>query len=207
LLIYYSNIHFKKYNSAKIGEDKLWFFAKELIIVLMANYKGHIGGGIAAGAVYSLLVSKVPVERLAESAGLLHNWQALAAIFVLSMLFALFPDIDTNSKGQDIFIGLAFITDVALIASGNIQAAAYLGLIAMLPIVSHHRGWTHSKLAMVLVPTPLLIVPYLHNHSVLPISIIYYGAAVAGYFSHLLLDGLITKHFRIRTSRKSVLWS
>lgn len=165
----------------------------------MANYKGHIGGGLAAGAIYTAALSYVPVERFAEKAELLHDWQALAALFVLAMLFALFPDVDTNSKGQDIFIGLAFIVDVLLIASGNLQAAAYLGLIAMLPIVSHHRGWTHSKLAMFLVPLPILLVPYLYNAKVLPISIIYYGAAFAGYFSHLFLDGLIWHRFRIKT--------
>ena len=167
----------------------------------MANYKGHIAGGLAAGAVYSLAVSKVPVERFAESAGLLENWQALAALFVLSMLFALFPDVDTNSKGQDIFVGLAFTVDVLLILNGNIQAAAYLGLIAMLPILGHHRGWTHSKIAMLAIPLPILLVPYLHNDNILPISIVYYGAAVAGYFSHLLLDGLIWKRIRVKGGR------
>jgi membrane-bound metal-dependent hydrolase YbcI (DUF457 family) len=167
----------------------------------MANYRGHIAGGLGAGVAYSLLLAKVPVERFAETAGLLENWQALAALFVLSMLFALFPDVDTNSKGQDIFVGLAFIVDVLLILDGQLQAAAYLGLIAMLPIITHHRGWTHSKLAMILVPLPLLLVPYLHNDDILPISIVYYGAAVAGYFSHLLLDGLIWQRIRVKGGR------
>jgi len=164
----------------------------------MANYRGHIAGGLAAGAVYAAALAYVPVVHYAETAGLLENWQALAALFVLSMLFALFPDVDTNSKGQDFFVGLAFVVDILLIINGNIQAAAYLGLIAMLPIISHHRGWTHSKLAMLAVPLPLLIVPYFHNEKILPISIIYYGAAVAGYFSHLLLDGLIWRKIRVK---------
>lgn len=164
----------------------------------MANYRGHILGVLAAGGVYAALLSEVPIERFAEAAGLLEDWQALAALFVLSMLFALFPDVDTNSKGQDIFVGLAFAVDVLLIFNGNIQAAAYLGLIAMLPIISHHRGWTHSKLAMLLVPLPILVVPYFHNEKILPISIVFYGAAIAGYFSHLLLDGLIWKRIRVK---------
>lgn len=164
----------------------------------MANYKGHIGGGTVAGAVYALALAYVPVQQFAEAAGVLQNWQAIAALFVLTILFGLFPDVDTNSKAQDIFLGLAFVTDVILIASGNIQAAAYLGLIAMLPIVSHHRGWTHAKWAMFLVPLPILLVPYLYNQAILPASIVYYGAAVAGYFSHLLLDGLIWRKFRIK---------
>ena len=165
----------------------------------MANYKGHVIGGVALGAAYVAAMSYVPIEHLAEASGLLHDWQALAAIFVISVLFALFPDIDTNSKGQNIFFGLALAMDVLLIASGNIQAAAYLGLIAMLPVVGKHRGWTHSKLAMLLVPLPIVVVPYLYNDNILPISLIYYGAAVAGYFSHLLLDGLIVKWFRVKT--------
>lgn len=167
----------------------------------MANYKGHIIGGLSAGAVYASALSYVPIERYAEVVGLLQDWQALAAIFVLSMLFALFPDVDTNSKGQDIFVGLAFAVDILLILNGNFQAAAYLGLIAMLPIIGHHRGWTHSKWAMVAIPLPLLLVPYLQDERVLPISLVLYGAAVAGYFSHLLLDGLIWKRIRVKGGR------
>lgn len=166
----------------------------------MANWKGHVVGGVAIGGAYMAALSYVPVAYLAETAGLLGNWQALAACLVLSILFALFPDVDTNSKGQNIFFGLALAVDIILIANGYIQAAAYLGLIAMLPVVGKHRGWTHSKLAMFLVPLPIIAVPYLYNEAMLPISIIYYGAAVAGYFSHLLFDGLIIKWFRIKTS-------
>lgn len=164
----------------------------------MANYKGHVAGGIALGAVYAGALTFVPLEHFVEMAGVLHDWQVLAAVFVLSVLFALFPDIDTNSKGQNIFYGLALGVDILLIWSGNIQAAAYLGLIAMLPIVGKHRGWTHSKLAMVVVPLPILVVPYLYNDNILPASLVYYGAAVVGYFSHLLFDGLIVKWFRIK---------
>jgi len=165
----------------------------------MANYKGHIVGGVLAGGVLTLALTHVPVEQLAESAGVLQDQQALVAIFVLAILFALFPDIDTNSKGQDIFYGLALVMDILLIINGNIEAAAFLGLIAMAPIVGKHRGWTHSKLAMVLVPAPIILVPYLYDPATLPIVAVYYGACVAGYFSHLLLDGLIIKRFRIKT--------
>ncbi len=165
----------------------------------MSGYKGHIAGGLALGAVYAGAIQALPYERLIEMAGLLQNWQALAAVFVLSVLFALFPDIDTNSKGQDIFYALALGTDILLIWSGNIQAAAYLGVIAMLPIVGKHRGWTHSKLAMVVIPLPILVLPYLYWEGALPAAGLLYGAAVVGYFSHLLLDGLIVKWIRIKS--------
>ena len=165
----------------------------------MANYRGHIVGGVAAGAAYMAAIMYVPLTYFAEVAGVLHGWKALAAVMVLAVLFALFPDVDTNSKGQDIFIGSAFVLDILLIITGDIQAAAYLGLVAMAPIITHHRGWTHTKWAMLLVPLPILVVPYLYNQAILPASIVYYGAAVIGYFSHLLLDGLIIRQFRIKT--------
>jgi membrane-bound metal-dependent hydrolase YbcI (DUF457 family) len=164
----------------------------------MANYKGHIAGGLVLATVYTAVLTFVPIEKFAETAGVLGNWQAIFAVFVLGILFGLFPDVDTNSKAQDIFFGIIFPLDVLLLWQGYVEAAAYLGLIAMLPILGHHRGWTHKKLAMILIPLPILLVPYLYNDKILPASIVYYGAAVVGYFSHLLLDGLIWKRIKIK---------
>lgn len=164
----------------------------------MANWKGHIAGGVIATGLYVGAVSIVPFERFAEAAGLLQGWQVLAAVFVVGVLFALFPDVDTNSKAQDLFFGIAFPLNILLIATNNIQAAAYLGLIAMLPIIGHHRGWTHTKWAAFAVPLPILVVPWLYSEEMLLPSLVFYGAAVVGYLSHLLLDGRIIRRFRIR---------
>lgn len=164
----------------------------------MANYRGHIAGGLIAGGASVALLGRVPIEQAAEAARLLSNWQVFAAFFVISVLFALFPDVDTNSKGQDIFIGLAFAVDILLILGGNFQAAAYLGLIAMLPIISHHRGWTHARWAMFVVPLPLLVLPLLYDDRLIGVASVYYTAAVVGYFSHLLLDGLVFRRIRFR---------
>ncbi len=155
-------------------------------------------GGVLAGVAYQAAIVYVPVERFAEQAGVLTSWQARLAAMVISVLFGLFPDVDTNSKAQNIFFGIIFPLDILLIWQGYIQAAAYLGLIAMLPIVGKHRGWTHNKLAMFLVPLPILLIPYLYNDKILAVSIVYYCAAVAGYFSHLLFDGLIWRKFRLK---------
>lgn len=165
----------------------------------MANYKGHIAGGAAVGAVYVSALTYLPGDALAKTGGILSDWQTVAGLLVLSMLFGLWPDIDTNSKGQDIFFGAAFVLDVLLIANGYLEAAAYFGLICMFPILGKHRGWTHSKWAMLLVPLPIVLVPYLNKSSILATYMLYYGAAVAGYFSHLLLDGRIVKWFRVKS--------
>ncbi len=166
----------------------------------MAGYKGHIAGATVAGGLYVGLLAFIPATvMLTSSSGLLSDWQFLAVLFVVAILFGLWPDVDTNSAGQNIFFGLAFIVDILLLLTGRFEAAAYLGLLAMTPIIGKHRGWTHSIVAMVLVPLPILILPYLYDQSKLQIGMMFYGAAVAGYFSHLFLDGRIWHKFRIKT--------
>lgn len=168
----------------------------------MAGYKGHTVGGFASGISYVLCLSLMPGAIIAKTGGLLSSWQFVAGLFIVCVLFALWPDIDTNSKGQDIFFGVAFITDLVLISYGYIEAAAYLGLLAMTPIIGKHRGWTHSKAAMILVPAPIVAVTYLYRPSIIVTSVLIYGAAVVGYFSHLLLDGLIVRWIHIRSPRE-----
>lgn len=165
----------------------------------MANYKGHIVGAVGVNALYVIGTSYLPGEILEQTGGLFSDWQFVAFLFFVAMLFGLWPDIDTNSKGQDIFFGAGFLLDIVLIWQGYIEAAAYLGLLAMTPIIGKHRGWTHSKWAMLLVPLPIVIVSYLYRDSIVPATIMIYGAAVAGYFSHLLLDGRISRHIRFKT--------
>lgn len=159
----------------------------------MAGYKGHIAGGVGAAALYVGAIQLVPGDVFYDMKGLLTSWQSIAAVFVVSQLFALWPDVDTNSKGQDLYIGIAFISDVCLILSGRLEAAAYLGLISMTPIIGKHRGWTHRRAAAFLVPLPLLVIPLLYRSDLLKVGGLFYGAAVLGYLSHLLLDGLIVR--------------
>lgn len=164
----------------------------------MANYKGHTIGGLVVGGLviagsYALKLGEMP-----DGGVLLKDAQLLAGILILSVLFGLWPDVDTNSKAQDLFFGTAFLADIYLLINEQYPAAAFLGLIAMTPIVGTHRGWTHKKPAMFLVPLPILIIPYLATNRVGDTAILLYVASVAGYFSHLLLDGLIVKWFRIK---------
>lgn len=167
-------------------------------LVYMANYKGHVTGGLLSGTAVAAVYYVLPGQGLPDSAILRDDWQLLTGIYVVSVLFALWPDVDTNSKAQNLFFGLAFVTDALLIINGYFAAAAILGLLAMTPIVGKHRGWTHSKWAMILVPSPIVLIPYLASEQVGETGLLIYGAAVAGYFSHLLFDGLIWKKFRIK---------
>ena len=165
----------------------------------MANYRGHIAGAVAVTTVCLVGASVLPGDVLGQTGGLFSDWQFTAFLFFIAILFGLWPDIDTNSNGQDLFFGIGFLLDIALIWNGHIEAAAYLGLLAMTPIIGKHRGWTHSKWAMLVVPLPIVVVSYVYRGSLMPAAVIIYCAAVSGYFSHLLLDGRITKHIRFKT--------
>lgn len=158
----------------------------------MASYKGHLAGGALFGAIYIAVLSATaflpPIGAMLQP-----SWvQTLLYLFGVAMVFALWPDVDTNSKGQDLFYGIFFVADIWLIFLDQYELAAYLGLVAILPILGKHRGWTHSFWAMPLVPLPFLIVPYAAGEPLIwPLTV--YGAAVVGIFSHLWFDGLVKK--------------
>lgn len=166
----------------------------------MAGYKGHIAGAVVLGTAYVAAVSMVP-SNTNFAQGLLSDWQMLTGLFITAILFGLWPDVDTNSAGQNLFFGIAFALDVLLIITGRFEAAAYLGLLAMTPIIGKHRGWTHSFWAMLLVPSPIVLVTYAYNPQKVALGLMIYGAAVVGYFSHLLLDGRVLRGFRIKSGR------
>jgi membrane-bound metal-dependent hydrolase YbcI (DUF457 family) len=149
----------------------------------MPGYKGHIaGGGVTGGLV-------------AGAAVLLHNTSdplQLAAIVGFCLLGALFPDSDTDSKGQNLFYSIFVTIDAVLIYHNAYKLAAWLGLAAMLPALGHHRGWTHSWLAMVLVGSPILIIPaILFGNDQIAAYVPLYLSFTLGYFSHLFLDRIL----------------
>lgn len=165
----------------------------------MANYKGHTIGGLVAGGIVVGSLNYLPEGILPTTQAILGDWQISLGLVAASVLFALWPDVDTNSKGQDIFYSIGFGLNIFLILGGEYLLSALLGLLAMTPIVGKHRGWTHSKLAMLAIPAPILGAAYLSGQHVGPVGLLTYAVAVAGYFSHLLLDGLIWKRIRIRS--------
>ncbi len=117
----------------------------------------------------------------------LHLYGQLACVG-LAVFFGLFPDVDTKSKGQYIFLVSFVLVDIILILREEYKKAAYLGLLVVLPIMSRHRGWTHSIAAMILIPGALYLalLQYSGNppYEMLP----YLLAALLGYASHLIVD-------------------
>ena len=146
----------------------------------MPGYKTHLaGGGLFAGGCLAVLLWFGIYQPDPHTA---------SALVVITLLGALFPDTDTDSKGQNLFYGCLVILDVALMVKGQYKWAAIVGFCAMLPAIGHHRGWTHTWWAMFLSPLPIVILPVVF-YRVSPAHVLpFYLAAVLGYFSHLVLD-------------------
>ena len=165
----------------------------------MADYRGHLTGASVFFAGYlAALFYIYSVDAVYTRFTLLEMVAYPLALFGLCLMFGLWPDVDTNSVGQDIFYTIFFLVDVVLISTRHFEEAAYLGLFAILPVLGKHRGWTHTWWAMLLIPSPLLLLPYVFYPERPLAGLPFYGAAVVGYFSHLFMDGLV---LRLRRKR------
>lgn len=146
----------------------------------MPGYKAHLAGGaVLSGAILAACIWLEFYEPQPLMA---------AALIAIAMMAALFPDTDTESKGQNFFYGLMAFTDLILLVNKEYEWAAILGLFAMLPAVGKHRGWTHTWWAMLIVPLPIIILPMAFFHARWEDLLPFYLAAVVGYLSHLALD-------------------
>ena len=146
----------------------------------MASGKGHILGGLVFLWLFlTILANFFFVPSAME----------IIIFAAIAVMFSLWPDVDIKSLGQKVFYTIFFVTDAILVFYfQDYKTAAFFGLLIILPILAKHRGWTHSRLTAVLLPTPLLLVPMYVFEGSLAQGIPYYFAAVTGYFSHLFFD-------------------
>jgi membrane-bound metal-dependent hydrolase YbcI (DUF457 family) len=146
----------------------------------MPGYRGHVtGGAILWGGCLAAGISLGMVQPQPE---------AVLVLGTAALMGALFPDTDTDSKGQNLFFLALVILDLAFMIKGMFRWAAVLGFCAMLPALGRHRGWTHTWWAMLLVPLPILLLPVIFYDQSAARLLPFYLSAVIGYFSHLVLD-------------------
>ena len=158
----------------------------------MAGYRGHLTGATAFFGLYlAALAFLFSVDGAWRRFSELELVAYPVALGGLCLMFGLWPDVDTDSRGQRLFYSIFFVVDAVLIATRMFEEAAYLGLFCILPALGRHRGWTHTTWAMLLVPAPLLALPYVLFPDRPLAGLPFYGAAVVGYFSHLVMDGLV----------------
>lgn len=152
----------------------------ETLEMNMPSYKTHIFGGVLFAAVGGTCLVYFGFMGL--------EWQRLLTLTGICILGALFPDIDTDSKGQTLFYVAFLALDAWLLYSRRFELAAWLGMLAVIPVIGQHRGWIHTWWAMLVLPLPIVLVPWLvFGHPWEEFSLVY-GAFVLGYFSHLILD-------------------
>lgn len=160
------------------------------------TFRGHlIGGGGAGIGVATLAIhwGQVPPDDL-------HTWVSVCATTVF---FSLFPDLDTSSVPQRWFFRLVFIVLLYLAWEQRYELATLVGLLAVLPLLDHHRGWTHWKISPLIVSVLLGGVyeywrarqAWMSGFSWDNVTIllrqqaIYLIACIVGWYTHLLLDG------------------
>ena len=110
------------------------------------------------------------------------------AVGTTAWLFSLFPDIDIKSKSSKIFYTIFLAAMIASFAYGKYAMGNIIGMIACLPQLVNHRGIFHKPLMGVFLGA----VPVVYGFStgVHAADSLYISAAViAGYFTHLVLDG------------------
>ena len=196
----------------------------------MSMFREHWIGGLVAYSTFFIvsLIATIAVSILyavpvAWNPTISVNPLKVIGCFAIAVLFGLWPDVDIKSKSQKIFYTILFGLNVVLIVFWQkYLESALLGLFAMLPIMSKHRGWTHARVTMVLLPGLFLLVPIyaaypewysggtffdafnaLLEWEELPDIILtglpFYVASFIGYATHLYLDGIL---FRSRKAQR-----
>jgi hypothetical protein len=175
------------------------------------RFRGHLIGGAVAGVVVVGIAAKSGIiatddftlSTLVE----LSTWQqsdisTAMTLFLLTLIMSLFPDLDTASVPQRWFFRLAFILLVVLFIFKQMELFAIVTFVLLLPLLHHHRGWTHHKLTpfaisiVIIAITIYLRFPFTRidgfsidqGVSLFQNYWIIILACVVGHYTHLLLD-------------------
>ena len=185
----------------------------------MSMFREHYIGGLIAYTLFFVLslgaslfgqvAIQVPLER---NPTISFNPWSVGACFVIAVLSGLWPDVDIKSRSQQIFYRIFLIFSVILILRKQYLQSAILGIFAMLPLLGKHRGWTHSRLTMLLLPAVFLVLPFYfegavvdldnlkssHNLNFIRSGFPFYTASLIGYATHLNLDGILLRSRKAR---------
>ena len=188
----------------------------------MSVFREHyIGGLVAYSAFFIVSVSASVVGSLSLQYPI--NWNPTISLdpwkiggcFTIAVLSGLWPDVDIRSKSQSIFYRIFLGFNLILIWREHYIESAFLGIFAMCPLIGKHRGWTHSRFTMLLLPAIFLILPFYFECEVFdwtnPLSsrnlnlvkdgLPFYVASVIGYATHLHLDGILLRSRKAQRRR------
>ncbi|MCH8291057.1 metal-dependent hydrolase [Candidatus Poribacteria bacterium] len=180
----------------------------------MSMFREHYVGGLIAYTSFfgvsfgaSLIGHYALQQSIDWNPTISFDLRKVGACFVIAVLSGLWPDVDIKSKSQKICYRIFIILNLILIFKGDLRESALLGLFAMLPLIGKHRGWTHSKLTMLLLPGIFLLLPIYfqpdafdrsdllstNNVNLIKSGLPFYTASLIGYATHLHLDGILLR--------------
>lgn len=158
------------------------------------TFRGHLVGGTVFG---------VAAAGGATAARLIApgDYGAALGVGATALFFSLFPDLDTSSVPQRWFFRAVFAALVYLGWRSQYELATLIALVALLPVLDQHRGWTHGRWSPLVMPVVLGGIYELWRWPqgdidvgagagpMEPVHLAFVLAAIAGWYGHLLLDG------------------
>ncbi len=144
----------------------------------MPGYKGHLVGGAIAFSCMILVF------------GLWQKPTFFVAVqyFFCTLFGALFPDIDTKSRGQGIFYRALLVFLGILLFKGQQQLCIVFSLLALSPLLVRHRGLFHKPWFLILIPALIAWLCLQAGLIAVPLAV---GCAfffIIGALSHIILD-------------------
>ena len=162
----------------------------------------HVSGGLIAGTAVAAAQYYSQHYHVLDLP-FVPYWLLLGCTF----FFAIFPDLDTASVPQRWFYRCLLLTLLTCVYFEQFRIGLWLAILSYLPLLDHHRGWTHHKLAPLVVPLMFLIMIHVlaegrkhWGQMTLDqvVSLAYQNAwllfaCAIGWYTHLILDGLLIK--------------
>lgn len=153
----------------------------------MPNYKGHLAGGVAA---YTVVLSLIGYFIFAPHVITGLEW------LLFCCAGALFPDVDTKSKGQKWYYRLLLLLFAIALYKQHMYAVWMVVFCVMLPLVVKHRGIFHRIWFVVGIPLTIGFIGCVqmpHCKTIIGYDVLFF---IAGALSHLWLDLGLRRMFR-----------
>ena len=164
------------------------------------NFSAHATGGAITATAISL--SAVTTQVTGSDP---LSLKYIAIIWATGFFFSLYPDTDTSSIPQRWFFRGIFILLVCLFFTKQYSLATFVALISILPLLDHHRSWTHHPIVPFIFPfvAAASYEYFLTNQAqfsqwsidgtinILQTHLWLVIASIVGWYTHLALDYVV----------------
>ncbi|MCK4499045.1 metal-dependent hydrolase [Candidatus Babeliales bacterium] len=166
----------------------------------MPSYQGHLIGGVF---VFSVIATVPYTAKFLGHPDLVTSFSLLAAC----LLGSLFPDIDIQSKGRNVFYYVLVGLGAIALSQQLFGLTIFFTLLGIVPVFIQHRGLTHNPLFVIGIPfiAAKIITPIIPKIASLQMH--YYIFFVAGALSHIILDFMPYKLFGVTIKPKQKRWT